>query len=340
MVLREFGVPMEMEDYPTPEIGPGELLVRVGAAGLCATDIKVAQGKIEGLHLPVVPGHELAGEVLECGERAGANGWAPGDHVAIHMCMPCGQCRPCRTDWENNCERAERVGYDRPGGFGEVVAVPHERCARVSSDMPMEHAAILAGSIATPLHAIQRRAELQPDETIAIFGIGGLGIHALQVAADTGAKVIAIDIDDARLETARELGASATINGMTDVAAALRDVTDGVGVDVVASFVGGKAIKAVLPQALGGLRRCGRVVVAGYLKGVPIVVDSNDLVLQTWEIRGARSSTMADLHAAVELVEKGVVTPVVSETRPMIDLNEALSDLDAAPPLGRMAMVW
>ena len=341
MVLRAFKQPMELEELRRPTPGPGEALVRVRACGLCGTDVKVADGAIDTVLLPLIPGHELAGEVVELGPPGVApDSWpvAVGDHVVVHAYVTCGRCWYCRNARENNCERAARLGFERPGGFGEYVTAPVENCYRVPVSLPFEQASILSGTLATPFHALRHQGRITAGETVVIFGVGGLGIHAVQLARELGGRVIAVDVDDAKLELAIRLGASTALPWSDSVASEIRALTDGEGADVVVPVVGGGALPSVLPQAFGALRRCGRLVLLGYLRGVPLTVDTHELIYNAWEIRGSRSSTTQDLLDVIRLVEAGRVQPVVARSVPVEQADMALDELRGRPPVGRLVL--
>jgi propanol-preferring alcohol dehydrogenase len=338
MVMHEFGAPMELEELPTPVPGPGEVLVRVRACGLCGTDVKVADGDVASVKLPLVPGHELAGEVVELGP--GAQGFAVGDHVVVHIYITCGRCWFCRNALENNCRNTSRLGFERNGGFGEYVTAPDRNCYWVAKHVPFEAASILSGSIATPFHGLRCQGKVTVGDTVVLFGVGGLGLHAVQLARVLGARVIAVDIDDEKLELARSLGAVETINSrQTPVAARVRELTDGLGASVVVPVVGGKALPAILGDAFASLRPSGKMVLLGYLPGVKVEVDSNDLVYNAWEILGSRSSTTQDLIDVIQLVESGQVKPIVARTYPVESANDALDIIRVGGPAGRMVLM-
>jgi acryloyl-coenzyme A reductase len=337
MVLEEFGRPMKVRELPRVLLGPGEVLIRVRACGLCGTDLKVADGAIDSVQLPLIPGHELAGEVVDLG--ANESGLAVGDHVVVHVYVTCGRCWYCRNAHENNCERSSRLGFERPGGFAEFVAAPIGNCYKVADWVPFEQACLLSGSVATPLHALRGQGRVTVGSTVVIFGVGGLGLHAVQLARELGGRVIAVDIDEPKLQLARDLGASATINSRSEsVASTVRDLTDGEGADLVVPIVGGQALPTVLPDAFQALRRCGRLVLLSYLRRVPLTVDSHDLVYNAWEIVGSRSSTTQDLVDVVRMVEAGRVKPIVSRVVPIEQANEALDELRVSPPVGRLVL--
>jgi len=169
MVLDKFKEPMVLREVPKPSIGPNEILLRVRACGLCATDIKIYDGKVGTVKLPVIMGHELAGEVVNIG--SGVEGWETGDHGVVHTTVTCGSCYNCRIGRENDCSRrVGRFGFEFDGGFGEYVRVPTRNLFKISKDIPLEQASILSGTMARPLHAIRTQGRLRMGETAVIVG--------------------------------------------------------------------------------------------------------------------------------------------------------------------------
>jgi len=338
MVLERFAEPMVFKEVPEPQIGPQDILLRTRACGLCGTDIKIYDGEVKTVKTPYIMGHELAGEVAKIG--ADVNGWEVGDHGVVHIYIPCGNCYQCRKGRENDCTRKlERIGFEVDGGFGEYVRVPARNLLKISRDIPLEQACILSGSIATPLHGIRTQGRLQMGETAVIVGIGGLGIHALQLAVAMGARVIAVDISEEKLEAARNFGAEATINSSEgDFVSEIRRLTDGEGADLIVEVVGGSQIPIVLEQSIQALRLCGRLLLLGYQYGQNFSLDPQKIVYDELEIIGARASVRQDLVDVIALVEKGRVKPVISECCPLEQANEAFVKLRRSASLGRIVL--
>lgn len=339
MVLERFGEPMVLKEVPEPDISPRDILLRVGAVGLCATDLKIYDGYVKSVELPRIMGHELAGEIAKLGSEV--KEWKVGNHGVVYVNIPCGECYLCRKGRENDCTRGlRRFGFEVDGGFGEYVRVPAGNLCKISTDIPMEQACILNGTMSTPLHAIRTQGRLQAGETIAIIGIGGLGIHCLQLAVSLGARVIAVDISDEKLEAARNFGADATVNALQcDFPPEIRKLTDGQGADVIVEIVSGSQIPVVIEKSIEGLRLAGRLVLLGYQYGQQISLDPQKIVYDEIEVIGSRASTRGDLVDVISLVERGRVKPVISECFPLEQANEAFAKLRNSTRVGRMVLV-
>ena len=203
----------------------------------------------------------------------------------------------------------------------------------------MEQACILSGSIATPLHGIRTQGRLQMGETAVIVGIGGLGIHTLQLAVAMGARVIAVDISEEKLEAARNFGAEAIINSSEgDFVSEIQRLTDGEGADLIVEIVSGSQIPIVLEKSIQALRLCGRLLLLGYQYGQSFSLDPQKIVYDELEIIGARASVRQDLVDVIALVEKGRVKPVISECFPLEQANEAFAKLRRSASLGRIVL--
>src|ERR1700704_1405876 len=210
--LTAIGSPLEEQGIEDPPVGPGDVLIRVRAAGICHSDAHYRAG-VSPVKLPLTLGHEVAGVV----ERIGAEvrNLKVGDRVCIHCLVTCGECAFCRAGNEQFCPSAEMIGKDRDGGYAEFIVVPERSVFVLPDEIPFEQGAILMCSSATSLHALNK-ARLLSGETVAIFGVGGLGISAVQLARHLGAaEVFAVDINPRKLELAERFGAIA-VNASTD----------------------------------------------------------------------------------------------------------------------------
>jgi alcohol dehydrogenase, propanol-preferring len=313
-----------------PEPGVGEVVVRIRAAGLCRTDLKVIDGVIPTVPLPLVPGHEIAGEVAAVGP--GVRAASVGDRVLVVLDLSCGSCRYCRIGELDHCVNLRRLGMEQDGGLAEHVRVPEANLVPVPDALDLAHAAVLPDAVASPYHAVVRLAEARPAQVIAVYGLGGLGLSAVQIARLAGASVIAIARTPARRALAEELGAVASIDpGDGPVSEQLRELTGGLGVHTFIDLVG---IEGSAEQALLACRKGGTVVVVGYL--VPrLDAPMMRLVYDEVSIRGSRGSTRADLLEVVDLVAEGRLTPVIGERIGLDEVNGALDRLRAGSVIGR-----
>ena len=291
--LREMAVPI-------PEVGENDVLVRIAAAGICHSDVHYWEGISPVGALPQTLGHEIAGVV----EAVGTNVTAPavGERVCLHYLVTCNDCTYCRSSNEPFCAQGRMLGKDIDGGHAEYIAVPARNAIPLPDEIPFEHGAIMMCSSATVFHAL-RKGRLRAGEMVAVFGVGGLGMSAIQLAAVFGAlKVFAIDIDAARLSAAEACGAvpiDASGGGPVD---ALRRHTGGRGVDVSLALVG---LPEVMRQAVQSLAPCGRAVLVG-LANRPLCVDSYGEVLgKEAEIIGSSDHLLDELPPLLELACQG-----------------------------------
>lgn len=264
----------ELMEVPDPTPGPGEVVVKVGAAGACHSDLHVLyELDVAAVwDLPMTLGHETAGWVHAVGK--GVTDLAEGDPVAVYGAWGCGSCAHCAVGVENYCERPSLVGgggLGANGGMADYLLVPHQRhLVRLPDGLDPVTAAPLTDAGLTPYHAIRRSwPKLTPDATAVLIGVGGLGHVAVQIArATTAAQVIAVDIKPDALELARKVGAHHVLASDESTAQSIRDLTGGRGADVVIDFVGATA---TLELARGVARSMGDVTIVGIAGGeIPV----------------------------------------------------------------------
>jgi propanol-preferring alcohol dehydrogenase len=334
-VFDRYDAPLAIREVEAPKVGPGEVLIRVRACGLCGTDLKILSGKIPGVPLPHIPGHEIAGEVAEIGPRV--QGIKTGDRVAVHFYLTCGRCRYCLTQRDSLCENlAGQLGFHRNGGLAEFVAVPAVNAIPLGERVSFAEGAILADAVATPYQALRRIARLQPGEVVVVVGAGGLGLHAVQIAKALGAKVLAVDLIESHLEKAAELGADILLRPERDsILEVIRQATGGAGADVVIDLVGQPE---TLERDLEWLCPAGKLLVVGYSPNRPFTVSSMGMVLRGLQIIGCRASTRRDLAEVISWVEEGKIVPVVEEILPLSRVNEAYDKLRAGKVIGRIVL--
>ncbi len=262
-----------------PAIDADEVLVRVKAAGICHSDVHY-RGSVSRLQkLPLTLGHEIAGVVEETGER-----------VCVHYLATCGACEFCRNGTEQFCTTVRMIGKDRDGGYAEFVVVPKRSVFRLPDEIPFEQGAILMCSSATSLHAL-RKARLREGETVAVFGIGGLGISAVQLARALGAaKVFAIDINPKKLEIASRFGA---------IPADPSEIHD---VDVALELVG---LPQTMRQAVQSLGKMGRAALVGITEKNFEVAPYHELINKEAEIVGVSDHLASEIPALLEFARTG-----------------------------------
>src|ERR1051325_2166446 len=235
----QIGKPLERAEIPVPEIGPTDVLIRVAAAGICHSDAHYRAGISKIDNLPLTLGHQVPGIV----EKVGTNvrKVSPGHRVCVHYLVHCGACEFCRRGLEQFCATVQMIGKSRDGGYAEFISVPAANAFALPDEVSFEVGAIMMCSSATALHALNK-ARLKPGESVAIFGFGGLGYSALQLARalDCGA-IYVVELNPAKLASAAALGAIPISATASDPVQQIRDATNGEGVDVAIELVGSSA---------------------------------------------------------------------------------------------------
>lgn len=325
MELPGVGAPLRAGTRPVPEPGPGEVRVRIEACGVCGSDHFLQEGGFgQKVAMPVVPGHEAAGRIDALGPEV--TGWQPGDQVALYYLTT-----PPGDPWAaagrpNISPNVTRMGVDVDGAFAEYVVRPVEALVRPPAPVPPEVLAVLTDAVATPLHGLKRVARVQPGESLVVLGVGGLGSNAVQLGRIMGARVIAVTRSAAKQELARQLGADEIVPaGDVDPVAAVRELTGGVGADVVLQLVGdARADEQAIAMAGPG----GRVVLIGAALE-PFSVRAAEIFWRELAVLGSRGFVPDDIRDAIDLYLAGrlEVEHLVERVRPLEEANEALEDL-------------
>jgi len=338
MVVERYGAPLAMADLPTPSPGPGEVLVRVIGCGVCRSDLKVIAGVMPfsaSLPLPHVPGHEIAGEIVQVG--AGAQGRV-GERVVVYHYWACRTCPHCQAGEENLCTNLRGwAGFATPGGFQEYLAVPDDCVLPLPANIPPERGGPLTCALGTAYHAVVARAALRAGETAVVIGAGGVGLQVVQIARACGAAVLAVDVQAHRLQAAREAGAAHAFPAGGPAVAGVRDATAGRGADAVFDTVGRDAS---LAAALDLVRKGGRIIEIGYTtlsKEYPALA-TDRLVLGQLTLLGSRYATRLELRRALDLVARGLVHPVISGEVPLARANDALAMVREDRVTGRVVV--
>lgn len=259
-----------MVERPVPTPGPGEVLVRVRASALCRSDMSlydgtpIVGGEVAGSG-QIVPGHEPAGEVAATG--ADVSGLSVGDRVAVYLAVGCGRCPSCLRGYRMLCPAWKCIGFDVDGGDAEYLVAPAENCLPIPDDMSFEVAALATDMVGTQ-YSTQKRLGVSGADTVAVFGIGPMGGAGIVVAKARGARVIAVDVLESRLQMARELGADELVDSRSvDAAARLRELTCGEGVDTAIDCSGNPGAQNA---ALDAARRLGAVAFVGESRSTTI----------------------------------------------------------------------
>src|SRR5262245_37832448 len=238
MVLEQFGAPLKLKDVPKPKVGPNEALikVRVCGAGLTVVIMIATPGRIKTF--PRIPGHEIAGEVVEVGSEVKTI--KVGQRVTNHFYLTCGNCRYCRSGRETLCENFRgNVGAACDGGYAEYVALPERNLVRIPDGVSDVDAAVASDAIATPYHACHKEAQISPGDDVLVTGAGGgVGVHMVQMARLCGGRVIAAEVSEEKLALARQMGADEIVDARKgSIVKQIKALTGGRGVDAAIDIV-------------------------------------------------------------------------------------------------------
>ena len=332
--LHEYGHELVIEDVPTPAPAPGQVLVRVEGAGFCHSDIHVIDGEIKILpRMPLTLGHENAGTVAAVGR--GVTGVHEGDAVAVFGGWGCGLCDYCVTGHEQLCESPQWAGLSiHDGGYAEYLLVPHERYLVRLSTLATSEAAPLTDAALTSYRAIKKALPLlEPDHYALVIGLGGLGQYGLKLLKLlAGCPVIVVDVHERKLRLAHELGATHTLDGRdADLAAQIRELTHGRGVNASFDFVGSDSTLAL---AIGATRSLGKVSQIGLAGGAARmkVLENTRFEVQ---FEATLWGTVKELREVIALAETGQLTTIPLERAPLERINDVYGRLKRGEVEGR-----
>jgi propanol-preferring alcohol dehydrogenase len=330
-VLRKIATHLKIERLPVPEPGPGEVLIKVTACGVCHSDLHAIDGDwTPGPALPLIPGHEATGHIAARGP--GVDGWRIGQAVGVPwMYSACGRCEACLAGHETICPEGQSTGYSKPGGYAEFMIAPARFVGRLPSGADLFGLAPILYAGVTTYRGL-KRTEARPGQWLTVIGIGGLGHIAVQYARAMGLRVVAVDIDDKKLRLAKRLGAELAFNaGKRDVAPELKKRTGGSHAAVVTA-VSPRAFE----QAAGLLRPGGTCVYIGVPGGPGDRIRNSISAIVGGEltIRGSNVGTREDLAEAIAFAANGLVTARI-ERQPLGRINQVLARMRKGRILGR-----
>jgi len=310
---------LEIADLPTPTAGPGQVLVRVAACGICGSDVHGYDGSSGRRIPPIVMGHEAAGTVAAVG--AGVRNFSAGDRVSFDSTVSCGQCRYCKRGQINLCNRRQVLGvscgdYRCAGAFAEFVVVPEHIVCRLPDDLSFDEAAMLE-ALAVALHAVSL-SNVGTSDTALVVGAGMIGLLTLQALRAAGcARVLIADIDGSRLQLAKQVGATATLqaSGKELLSEVLR-LTDGEGADVAVEAVG---IDATVRGAIDSVRKGGTVVLVGNVTA-EVTLPLQRVVTRQLRLQGS-CACEGEFEKGIELIASGAiqVKPLITAVAPLED---------------------
>jgi propanol-preferring alcohol dehydrogenase len=335
--------PLQVQDVQTPKPKDSQILVKVQSVGVCHSDVHVWEGYYEGISgqqlkttdrgvkYPLTPGHEIAGIVDSLGEQV--EGFSKYEKVLVYPWVGEGMCPACKIGQENLCDKPRSLGIYTDGGYAQYVLVPNYKyLVKIGDDMDTDISAPLACAGLTAYGAI-KNANLKPDDNVVIVGTGGLGLMAIQLAkAVTGARIIAMDIDDKKLEVAKKEGADIIVNSKKeDPVKAIMELTGKLGADAVIDFV--NATKTVETD-IQFLRRRAKLLLVG-LFGGELKLSLVTMPTRAYKIIGSYTGSLEDMVELVSLAKRGVIKQVVSKRFKLNQAGEALQMLKDGKIVGR-----
>lgn len=337
VVLTAFGAAthLAVQSVPDPRPGPGEVLLRVRACGVCYHDVINRRGSLPRTSVPAILGHEVAGEVIEVGP--GVETWKVGDRAATLQRLSCGACPSCLSGRKSLCKRDNRFfGEELAGGYAAKMVAPIHGIGHVPAGMPWEVAATVCCTAGTAVHVVRTRGRVQPGETVLVTGAsGGVGLQTVQLARLDGAHVIAVTSSATKVEALYNAGAhEVVVSPDLDFAGKVRKLTGGEGVQVAIEIVG----SATFVHTLRSMAPGGRVVVVGNLESGTIDLNPGLVIVKELEIIGAYATTQEELETALQLTSEGLLTPFVTEVLPLRDAASAHVRLENRKVAGRLVL--
>lgn len=336
VVYEEYGRRPEIQDVAEPRPSVDGVVLEIKACGICRSDWYGWKGNDADIVLPHVPGHELAGIIVETGGNVGT--WKPGDRVTVPFVGGCGKCQQCASGNQQVCDKQFQPGFTAWGGFAEYAAIEYadENLVRLPDSLDFVTASSLGCRFVTSFRAVVDQAQVQTGQWVAVFGCGGVGLSSIMIAKAKGARVIAVDVSDEKLEFAKTIGADAVLNSSNarDVSVAVRDLTNG-GANVSIDALGNQRI---VYDAMRSLSKRGKHVQIGLLeKGeteVPVPIDL--VIANELELLGSHGMQAHRYPELLSMIEEGTLKPelLIGKTVSLEDSIEVLVGMDAFPGTG------
>jgi propanol-preferring alcohol dehydrogenase len=331
--IDEWGGDPELTEAPVPQVRANDVLVDVEATSVGLTVRNVMNGDLgdEADHLPRIPGHELVGHVAETG--AGVDHLAEGDLVTAYFYLSCGHCEACRSGHDSLCPNNEGlVSVDIDGGYAEFARLPAGNAIALPEGIDPVEATVAPDAVATPYHVANQRANVEPGDDVMVLGAGGgVGIHLVQVAQQFGGDVTAVDRVGSKLDRCRELGAAHTLDTSES---SLSEAAEWGPYDAIVDFTGAVGLLEAATDLLGPR---GRLVNLTTFPGRSLDLSPREQVFREMEVVGSRYCSKYELRRAAELVDEGVVEPVISEVVELGEVPDLIDRIAAGEVLGRGA---
>lgn len=328
--------PMKVEDIPDPQPSPRDVVLRVRGAGICHTDLHLQDGLIP-LNMPVVLGHEIAGEVIDVGRDV--TGIRKNDHAVVHFWNPCGRCRACLQGRAMQCESLwtrPAAGVSINGGYEEKCSVDMDRIVPLPTELPFDFASTLGCAGVTAHHAVNVAGDARSSDSVAIFGLGGVGLYGIQFSRNSGAYTIGIGRSPGKLRKAEQLGADAVVDASKGkVDEQVKKATNGRGADLIVDFLGSpeSAKASVASLAIGG-----RYVLVG-ITPAELGFNPTDIIFKELSISGSLVGNKNEQADIVEMARSGRVKSIVTKTYQLDEINTGLDTLRRAETVGRSVIL-
>ncbi|WP_248928028.1 alcohol dehydrogenase catalytic domain-containing protein [Paenibacillus hamazuiensis] len=337
VVMKDVGGPELLEireDIPKPVPEPGEVLIKITAAGICYHDLLDRSGKLHGPKAGSILGHEVAGEVVQLGTQV--NGLHVGQQVVLFHRMFCNRCTYCLRGRQDLCRNGGILGSGRPGGYAEYICVPSHNAIPVPAGLPPEAAALAVCPIGTSVRAVVTVADVRPGDTVLVTGAsGGLGLHQIQVAKSRGAKVIAVTSSASKESAIRSVGADeVVVSPDLKFSADVWRLTEKQGVQAVLENV----VSATFGESLRCLAPNGIAVVLGNTEMTKVEIDPGLIIGRRLRIEGSGNPTLSDVQRSLHLLAGGQVKPVIDSIVPFTRAADAHSSLERRGISGRIVM--
>lgn len=338
VMLREYGGVdrlAEVSDAPAPVPGETEVLIAVRACGVCFFDVISRQGLRSKTKMPIVLGHEIAGEIVQAGKNVTA--FKVGDRVVCAGGVRCGECDSCVGERESQCERSVGIGTSIDGGYAEYVKLPANCLCRIPDSVSYDDASIASCAIQTPYSAIVRKAKVQPGETVLITGAsGGVGIHAVQIAKMVGGQVLAVTTSPEKVASIKSAGADLVIvDREGKFHEHVKEHTGAKGVDVVIENVGSKTFES----SFRSLGRGGRLVFVGELTGDRVSFNPAWAIYKELILSGALCANRGELKTVLGLMESGRIKAAIFRKFGLHQVGQSHAIMESRGAVGRMVIM-